>query len=313
MTVDADGTILFINRTVPGLAVESVIGTSLNDYLPPEHRDKQRRALERVFETSEPQSYEIAGTGPHGSTSWYFSRIGPVARGDKVVAAILITTDVTEERRAEEALRQSENRYRTLVEAAADVIYALAMDGTITSLNSAFESLSGWSRDDWLGKHFAPIIHPDDLPAVMEDFRLVLQGAVPPVGEYRMLTESGQYITVETVPTPLIVDGEVVGTLGIVRDLTPRKEMEETLQKIREELESKVERQMLRGNPYGFSFREFTVLHLVTAGQSDREIGITLGISPVTAQKHVENLRAKMKAATRIEASVRALREGLVD
>jgi PAS domain S-box-containing protein len=224
----------------------------------------------------------------------------------------LITTDITEEKRAEEALRQSENRYRTLVEAAPDVIYSLSTDGTVTSLNSAFESIFGWSRDDWLGKHFAPIIHPDDLPAVMEDFRLVLRGEVPPVGEYRMLTESGQYVPVETVPRPLIVDGEVVGTLGIARDLTQRKQMEGTFQKVREELEGKVERQMLRRNPYGFSFREFTVLHLVTAGQSDKEIGITLGISPVTAQKHVENLRAKMKATTRMEAGVRALREGLL-
>ncbi len=313
MTVDADGKILFINRTVPGLAVESVIGTNLSDYVPPEHHDTQRRALERVFETGEPQSYEIAGAGPHGGTSWYFSRIGPVARGDKVVAAILITTDVTEERRAEEALRASEDRYRTLVEAAPDVIYTLSTDGTITSLNSAFEALSGWPREDWLGKHFAPIIHPDDLPAAMEDFRLVLQGEVPPVREYRMLTESGQYIAAETVPRPLIVDGEVVGTLGIARDLTSRRQMEDTLQKVREELEAKVERQMRRQNPYGLSFREFLVLHLVTAGQSDREIGATLGISPVTAQKHVENLRAKMKAASRMEAGVRALREGLLD
>jgi DNA-binding CsgD family transcriptional regulator len=108
-------------------------------------------------------------------------------------------------------------------------------------------------------------------------------------------------------------DDRLVGILGVSRNITERKRMEEALQKTREELEAKVERQMRRGNNYGLTFREITVLHLVTAGESDREIGITLGISHLTAQKHVANILAKMGAASRTEASVRALREGLLD
>ncbi len=96
-------------------------------------------------------------------------------------------------------------------------------------------------------------------------------------------------------------------------DISDRKRMEEALQKAREELEGRVERQMLRRNSYGLTFRELTVLHLVGAGRSDKEIGLELGISPLTAHKHLSNIRAKMSVASRTEASVRAVKEGLLE
>jgi DNA-binding NarL/FixJ family response regulator len=70
---------------------------------------------------------------------------------------------------------------------------------------------------------------------------------------------------------------------------------------------------MLRGNAYGLTFRELTVLHLVAAGKSDKEIATTLGISTLTASKHLANILHKMGAASRTEAGVRAIRQGLVD
>ncbi len=108
-------------------------------------------------------------------------------------------------------------------------------------------------------------------------------------------------------------DGAITHFLAVTEDITERKRTEEALRKAREELEAKVEHQMLQRNPYGLSFREFTILHLVAAGRSDREIGIELGISYLTARKHLENIRTKMNASSRTEASVRAVREKLLD
>ena len=101
--------------------------------------------------------------------------------------------------------------------------------------------------------------------------------------------------------------------MAALRDITDRKRAEEALQKAREELEARVERQIDRGSFYGLTFRELTVLHLVAAGKADKEIGYELGISPLTTHKHLGNILSKMGAASRTEASVRALREGLLD
>jgi len=131
-----------------------------------------------------------------------------------------------EQQRAEEALRQSEERYRSLIESSGDAIYTLAPDGTITFLNPAFETATGWSRPEWLGKSFAPILHPDDLSAALETFQRVLQGETPPMVTLRILLQSGEYLVGEFVATPQMQGGAVVGALGIARNITARKELE---------------------------------------------------------------------------------------
>jgi PAS domain S-box-containing protein len=101
LTVDLDGTIRFVNRVVPGLSVEQVIGSSVDRYTPPEHAPALHAAIDNVARTGNPESLELAGTGPDGSSAWYSSRIGPVLRDDAVVAVTIITSDITERRRLE--------------------------------------------------------------------------------------------------------------------------------------------------------------------------------------------------------------------
>jgi PAS domain S-box-containing protein len=104
--------------------------------------------------------------------------------------------------------------------------------------------------------------------------------------------------------------GEV---LAFMRDVTGEvwASEEEGRRRSRDELEGHVERQFGIHNPYNFTFREFTVLHLVARGESDKEIANELGIALSTVNKHVSNVLGKMNAASRTEAGVRAVQEGL--
>jgi PAS domain S-box-containing protein len=161
------------------------------------------------------------------------SRLVPAVR-----RALRETEERIERRRAEEALRQSVERYRTLCETAPDVVFTLSTDGTITSLNLAFEAMTGWPRADWVGKNFAPLIHPDDLSPAMQLFQHALRGETPPIYELRVLSASGGYIVGEFTSAPQFHDGKIASILGIARDITERKRAEEAMKQAKEAAEA---------------------------------------------------------------------------
>jgi DNA-binding NarL/FixJ family response regulator len=111
--------------------------------------------------------------------------------------------------------------------------------------------------------------------------------------------------------TPLEGGGAVAAHV----EITAEKWMggEPDRERRRDELDMAAERCMRRGNPYSLTFREFTVLELLANGDPDKEIARQLGISSFTASKHVSDVLGKMGVASRREAGVRALREGLLD
>jgi PAS domain S-box-containing protein len=137
--------------------------------------------------------------------------------------------EVTERRQAEDALRRSEEQYRALVETSLDVIYANDPDGTVRSLNAAFEKTTGWKRGDWIGKPFVEILHPDDRPQASQIFQDVLAGKQRSGHMLRCRTAGGDYRTAEFSSAPLMRDGKIVGTFGVARDVTERKRLEDQL------------------------------------------------------------------------------------
>src|SRR2546430_11677936 len=140
------------------------------------------------------------------------------------------------------ALRESEQRYRNLVDTARDVIYTLSPDGKIKSLSPVFETITGWSRAEWIGREFLPLIHSDDLPRAATHIKAVLDGRVPPTFELRVLTKSGAYVPGGFMATPLIQDTQLVGVLGVAPDITDRKRAAEALRGLNEALEEEVKR-----------------------------------------------------------------------
>jgi serine/threonine-protein kinase len=96
-------------------------------------------------------------------------------------------------------------------------VFTLSADGRATSLSPNFEARYGWSRDEWIGKHFAPLVHPEDLPRVMLLLQKALEGEAPPAFTVRVLTKSGQYVTSEILAIPQLLEGKVIGLMGISR------------------------------------------------------------------------------------------------
>jgi two-component system, cell cycle sensor histidine kinase and response regulator CckA len=153
-----------------------------------------------------------------------------VGKDGKRYGRIFTFRDITEHKRADDLLRQSEKRYRSLFDNAKDAIFTIATDGTFTSMNPAVEAMGGFSRADWIGKPFAPMVHPYDLPLAMEMFNRILRGEQASVHELRGNPSLKRPALMEmTLTSQRDETGKVIGVLGIGRDITERKRAEEQL------------------------------------------------------------------------------------
>ncbi len=122
--------------------------------------------------------------------------------------------------------RESEERYRLLVENAPDAIVSVDAEGRFTSINPFWEKLTGWSREEWMGRGFLPLVHADDLPRAKESFAGALEGRTTPTAEVRMLNKSGEFVWMEFIVTPQYHDHHVCGVLAIGRDISARHKAE---------------------------------------------------------------------------------------
>jgi PAS domain S-box-containing protein len=126
-----------------------------------------------------------------------------------------------------DALRVSEMRYRSLVEGVRDIIFTLKPDGTIVSVSPSFTESTGWTQEEWIGKHFTGLVHPDDVPAAMVIFSSILGGKPTSLFELRARLRSGNYRHFEfKITSGYTSEGLILGT---ARDVTERKQAEERL------------------------------------------------------------------------------------
>ncbi|MGH7548774.1 MAG: PAS domain S-box protein [Gemmatimonadales bacterium] len=229
----SDGTVLFASQAserVLGYRPADLVGRSGFERVHADDLPRLRAVVDEVLDQpGTPQTVELRVR--HGDGAWHVLEAVVVNRlAEPAVGAIVVNArDVTERNEAEAALRDSEERYRTLVEGVRDVIFALSPDGTIRSLSPAFEAILGWRREEWLGQPFERLVHPEDLPTVIELMGRVLQGESRPTAQLRVRTAREEYRVGEFAATAQLREGRLAGILGIGRDVTERVQLEQQL------------------------------------------------------------------------------------
>ncbi len=150
LSVVRDGTILFINRTIPPLAVEDVVGSSIYDFVNPDRTEEIERGLKRAFETGETVDLEVESHDPDGQRRIYACRLGPYKPAEEVVSVMVIARDVTALREMEELEHKRErdlehlSRVATMAEMVAIMAHYLnnplaAISNYAARLHPAFE------------------------------------------------------------------------------------------------------------------------------------------------------------------------------
>ena len=158
---------------------------------------------------------------------------GPVYREGRVVAVRGVLRDITKRKQAEEAIKQSEEKYRDLVENMTEVVYIISEDGVVSYISPAVESLIEYAPSEVIDEPFAKFIHSEDLTRIGESFNNLLSGQTAE-NEYRLLTKSGATRWVRTSSKPIFEGELVVGVRGVLADVTERKQVEEEVSRTRE-------------------------------------------------------------------------------
>jgi len=220
-----------------GYTLEQLNGMTLRELTPAKWHEAEAESIQSLiptkgFGTFEKEYIRRDGTVfPVSVTGWIITD----AKGNPEKLGAFVK-DITERKRAQEALQESEEKYRNLVENSGDVIYALDENAMVTYVSPNIESITGYAPTEVLGKQFTEFVHPEDLPGRLEEFRRSLSGANEP-HEYRYVTKSGETIWVRSNPRLVVEEGRVTGLQGVLADITELKQAEERQELIRQVLE----------------------------------------------------------------------------
>jgi PAS domain S-box-containing protein len=155
--------------------------------------------------------------------------------------------DITERRQAGQSLKESEEKYRRLVELAPDGIVAVNAEGVVTSANRSFLTLVGYDSEEGIvGKPFTELMtmRMEDIPRFQGMFMSLMKGESPSPSEFLYVRRDGTSRWAEVHPGLLIKDGKPVGVQAIMRDVSERKNAEKLIQKNQQKFE-----QLFMSNP----------------------------------------------------------------
>ena len=152
-----------------------------------------------------------------------FKRLAPSVRRALKEAEL-----ITERRQREEALRESEEKFRDLVENINDILFLTDDKGTITYISPQVNFILGYTQSEVVGRPMHEFICPEDLPYIAEQFQKRLSGIIEP-SEYRLINKSGEKIWIRSSSRPMIRENKLLGLRGLFTDISKRKEAEEQL------------------------------------------------------------------------------------
>ncbi len=152
-----------------------------------------------------------------------------------------LRNEITERKRAEEALKESEEKLKTILENTNDVIFQLSPLGTIQYVSPKVQEIYGYKPRDLIGKHLNKTTPVTELPKALKILKSVLSGKPINNFEINQFDANGKIIPVEINAGPVSRDGKIIAGQGVMRNITERKQMEQQLREKNEQLDAQNE------------------------------------------------------------------------
>ncbi|HTJ49270.1 MAG TPA: PAS domain S-box protein [Cyclobacteriaceae bacterium] len=229
------------NQVYRSPRLKEILGYNQNDPLSKiVQRDKRVHADDQYMVSTALQQHFLHNTPIYvaeyralckdGSYKWILDRGKVLVWNDDGSPARMVGTftDISERKNAEEALRESESKFRLLAEGAREMICRHTMNRLWTYLSPATFEITGWTPEELMGKDPFDYTHPDDLEWVRQHAFASLKAGIPVYTEFRFLCKDGTYKWLETASRPLLNEhGEVMEMHATSRDIAERKLAEE--------------------------------------------------------------------------------------
>ena len=232
-TVDLDGNFTFFNNK----AAEKITGYRIEEWLGKNYRDlavpgEEERIIKHAREAYKgtPQRYETKIFHKTGRVLTLWNFLSPMMRDNKVVGFSVVARDITETKRLQRQVRESEEKYRTLVEESENTVYII-QDGRLKFVNKVGLEMSGFTEEELYREDFdlLRLIHPDDRLAAAEAMAALVGGDFAPQRlEVRLVSKQGEVNDFILTGTSLAYQGKPA-IMGVLVDMTEKKKLQEQL------------------------------------------------------------------------------------
>ncbi|MFN8258240.1 MAG: PAS domain S-box protein [Bacteroidales bacterium] len=241
---DLDARVSFINKHGSELfgytQDEMNSGIDLLSTLAAEDREKATKSLRKIFngEMNSFYNIEFKVLKKDGTTIPVSTSFTGIFEQGKIIGFRGITVDLTEIKRNEKELRESEIRYRTIIEAFPDIILISDLNGNIIFGNELFEKITGIKKEDYTNKNRKARIHPDDAGLVQKETLDLIKSERKHTSliENRFIDNYGNIHWFSGIISKINLDDQIL-LQTITRDITDKKKIEEELEKYRNHLE----------------------------------------------------------------------------
>ncbi len=234
--VSPQGTIVSWNRgaeVLYGYRPDEILGKPVSILGPPDLSDEVSRLLEQVRQGEKIADFETIRVGKDGRRIAVSLSMSPLKNvSGEVVGGATIARDITQRLQAEEALRQSEEKYRSIVLNIPDVVWTMDSLGRFVFISPNIESIAGYTPQEFYQaglEFFFQTIHPDDLQAIKETLQAAFRDQQPREVEYRGRCQDGRWIWVRARAMGAYEKDGVQYLQGLLSDITERKRAEKAL------------------------------------------------------------------------------------
>lgn len=238
-----DGRVVFASEQTARLLkladAASLVGQSVFDYVVEADRPRLAANIAKLAEVGVRRGTEYTVLCRDGTTvPVEISSVALRDRQGQITAVTAVIRDISERKKAQEALRASEERFRVAFEEAPVGIVIGVGDGVIAKANAALARLSGYTQEELVGRHVRDLTHPDDRDLTVPLVRQLLAGEIPSFTvEKRYVRKDGTAVwaqaTTAAVRDP---DGKIAFALGIVEDISARREARQSMERERRTL-----------------------------------------------------------------------------